>query len=615
MRFVYAAALSCFLGSVSATGSDGCNADNCLRAIRASSFPTRSGVADCGSYLAATVTPGTSTIYSTVVAGSLPTVSVVTGNIDVPPATPVTVYPTSIPTYASACSGSVRYSSACSCVGVSQSTITVATPTTTVYVTACTLPSPTAEACGTVMTGPNSRQYQVECGLAYTGSSSLSSGTVGSYQECFNACAGSSACGSFTFDSAQCTNNCQLFGVYDATTVVSSDTANSGFTPGTARDGTCGTGICGAAVLGGTSYQDSYLVACRSSYSFAQGSDVAGSPFTATSFLDCLRQCDNIYGCNYMSFDSSKFSGNCAMFSRGGVSSDVLASSPSVDSAKALVNNQGPAGVELVAADASQCPAYGGGAAGAAACSRGDNKTPLHPTGYSYTAACGVRYTPKDAGTGVCTLTVNTYAQCFDACDKNNHCDYMTFAGSSISLVDNCQFFKGAVSTQRNAAGYDSLFYPHYCCSDAIGSAVGIGVLVRDCEGRVVLGKRKASIGKGEWGFPGGHLEYGESIFECAERETLEETGLKVKGVKTIGVTSTVFPELQKHYITLFVLCEREDEKQEPELLEPEKCEGWSWLTWKDLRAMAEEDSPQKAFRPIINFLRENPNIEELVKV
>lgn len=40
----------------------------------------------------------------------------------------VTVVPSSVPTYASACSGSVRYSSACSCWGVAKSTVTAATP-------------------------------------------------------------------------------------------------------------------------------------------------------------------------------------------------------------------------------------------------------------------------------------------------------------------------------------------------------------------------------------------------------------------------------------------------------------------------------------------------------
>jgi hypothetical protein len=34
--------------------------------------------------------------------------------------------PSNVPTYASACSGTVRYSSACSCIGISQETTTVA---------------------------------------------------------------------------------------------------------------------------------------------------------------------------------------------------------------------------------------------------------------------------------------------------------------------------------------------------------------------------------------------------------------------------------------------------------------------------------------------------------
>ena len=204
-----------------------------------------------------------STIYSTIVSTALPTNLFTSTQSIAPSASPVTAYPTSIPTYASACSGSVRYSSACSCVGVTQSTTTVPAPSTTIYITECSLPSPSAEACGSVFAGVNSRQYQVECGLAYSGESSLSAVTASSYQDCFNTCEIDSACGSFTFDSAQCSNNCQLFGFYDDITIVNSETANSAFTPGTARDGTCGTGICGAAVLGDTSYQDSYLVACR----------------------------------------------------------------------------------------------------------------------------------------------------------------------------------------------------------------------------------------------------------------------------------------------------------------------------------------------------------------
>ncbi len=71
----------------------------------------------------------------------------------------------------------------------------------------------------------------------------------------------------------------------------------------------------------------------------------------------------------------------------------------------------------------------------------------------------------------------------------------------------------------------------------------------------------------GHWQFPGGHLEVGESYFACAERETLEETGLAVRAEKLVGLTNDVFGPT-KHYITIFVLCRRADESQEPTVSE-----------------------------------------------
>ena len=46
----------------------------------------------------------------------------------------------------------------------------------------------------------------------------------------------------------------------------------------------------------------------------------------------------------------------------------------------------------------------------------------------------------------------------------------------------------------------------------------------------VLVSLRKSKHGRGEWALPGGHLELGESLVECARRELEEETGVGVEG-------------------------------------------------------------------------------------
>ncbi|KAI6081080.1 NUDIX hydrolase domain-like protein [Hypoxylon rubiginosum] len=145
---------------------------------------------------------------------------------------------------------------------------------------------------------------------------------------------------------------------------------------------------------------------------------------------------------------------------------------------------------------------------------------------------------------------------------------------------------------------------------------IGVAAIIRDGDGKFVLGKRKGSHGAGTWQFPGGHLEMGESLLYCAERETLEETGLKVKGIKVIAVTNDVFDAENKHYVTIFVQCEREDGSAQPQVLEPEKCEGWHWVGWEDIRRWCEhhddnvtpELAQNKCFLPIRDLVKDHPS-------
>lgn len=107
---------------------------------------------------------------------------------------------------------------------------------------------------------------------------------------------------------------------------------------------------------------------------------------------------------------------------------------------------------------------------------------------------------------------------------------------------------------------------------------VGVGVLVLNQYGQALLGKRTGSHGAGTWAFPGGHLEYLETIKNCAKREVLEETGLRVESLENITFTSCVYPLEDFQSITLFVKAVHIGGILQNK--EPHKCEGWQWFTW-----------------------------------
>ena len=95
----------------------------------------------------------------------------------------------------------------------------------------------------------------------------------------------------------------------------------------------------------------------------------------------------------------------------------------------------------------------------------------------------------------------------------------------------------------------------------------------------------------------GGHLEYGESWEECAIRETIEETGLKIKNIRFATATNDIFEKENKHYITIFMLADYDG--GELKIMEPDKCEKWDWFEWK------EEKLPKPLFIPQQNLLKQ----------
>ena len=129
---------------------------------------------------------------------------------------------------------------------------------------------------------------------------------------------------------------------------------------------------------------------------------------------------------------------------------------------------------------------------------------------------------------------------------------------------------------------------------------IGVAVIVIN-KGKILLGKRKNSHGEGTWAFPGGHLEYKETIEECARREVYEETGIQIKNLRYGPYTNDIFETEGKHYVTLFVLADYDS--GDPEVKEPNKCEQWRWQPWPP------EVKPH--FLPIRNLLKQNFKLPE----
>ena len=130
---------------------------------------------------------------------------------------------------------------------------------------------------------------------------------------------------------------------------------------------------------------------------------------------------------------------------------------------------------------------------------------------------------------------------------------------------------------------------------------VGAGVIMIRNE-RILMGERIGSLGAGTWALPGGQLEMGESIEQCARREVLEETGLVLVSIKKYGFTNDIFEEERKHHVTLYVtaLCP----EGEPEVREPDQCRQWKWFEINNL--------PRPLFLPLINLLNERPKFKDM---
>lgn len=150
----------------------------------------------------------------------------------------------------------------------------------------------------------------------------------------------------------------------------------------------------------------------------------------------------------------------------------------------------------------------------------------------------------------------------------------------------------------------------------------GIAVFVLNSENDFVFGKRKGSHGQGTWALPGGHLELHESFEECARREVLEETGLELDNLQYMTAVNSPRIDGTKHYITIFMVARLAKSEAQPQLLEPNKCEGWKWISWdtmlnwyNEARSRDCETNENNLFLPMADLVEQRPGLRPSLDV
>lgn len=78
-------------------------------------------------------------------------------------------------------------------------------------------------------------------------------------------------------------------------------------------------------------------------------------------------------------------------------------------------------------------------------------------------------------------------------------------------------------------------------------------------DGRFLLVKRKKEPNANTWGFPGGHVELGETALAAAVRELAEETGVTGRAERYLtnvdAITYDNDGAVQFHYLLAVVIC------------------------------------------------------------
>ncbi len=123
---------------------------------------------------------------------------------------------------------------------------------------------------------------------------------------------------------------------------------------------------------------------------------------------------------------------------------------------------------------------------------------------------------------------------------------------------------------------------------DFIG--VGVGAIIRDQGGKYFLSQRgpQSRNEQGKWEFPGGSVDFGETLQQAIRRELEEEFGVVIEVGELVAVANHIITDESQHWVSPTFLCRIV--KGQPEIMEPEKCLQFGWFTLSQIEEMISRD-------------------------
>ena len=130
-----------------------------------------------------------------------------------------------------------------------------------------------------------------------------------------------------------------------------------------------------------------------------------------------------------------------------------------------------------------------------------------------------------------------------------------------------------------------------------------VGAFIVDASGKLLL--VKSPKWGGFYSIPGGHVEYGETIFNAVKREAYEEVGLRVKPVRLFMIQEVINPrgflDKNRHFIFFDILCKPLSKKVR---IDNEEIVDYRWVTPHEALQMRLEKYTRNLVKSYVSDLK-----------